>query len=60
MLRYRRAGSGHAELLRAGDVLVPATLTENPIATCEQNGGYARCGCCGVGWRCSMRSRPRS
>ena len=33
MLRYRRAGSGHAELLRAGDVLVPATLTENAMAT---------------------------
>jgi SAM-dependent methyltransferase/predicted DNA-binding transcriptional regulator AlpA len=33
MLRYRRAGSGHAELLRAGDVLVPATLTENVMAT---------------------------
>jgi SAM-dependent methyltransferase len=33
MLRYRRAGSAHAELLRTGDVLVPATLTENAMAT---------------------------
>ena len=37
MLRYRRAESAEAELLRAGDVLVPATLvatlTENAMAT---------------------------
>jgi hypothetical protein len=44
MLRYRRAGSGHAELLRTGDVLVPATLTENAMATVvdqEQEGDPA-------------------
>jgi predicted DNA-binding transcriptional regulator AlpA/protein-L-isoaspartate O-methyltransferase len=33
LLRYRRADSAHAELLRPGDVLVPATLTENAMAT---------------------------
>jgi predicted DNA-binding transcriptional regulator AlpA len=33
LLRYRRADSTPAELLRAGDVLVPATLTENATAT---------------------------
>jgi hypothetical protein len=33
LLRYRRAGTGHAELLRAGDVLVPATVTEGSRAT---------------------------
>ena len=33
LLRYRRAGSAPAELLRAGDVLVPAALTENATAT---------------------------
>lgn len=33
MLRYRRAGSAHAEILRTGDVLVPATLTENARVT---------------------------
>ena len=33
MLRYRRAGSAHAELVRTGDLLVPATLTENAVAT---------------------------
>jgi SAM-dependent methyltransferase/predicted DNA-binding transcriptional regulator AlpA len=44
MLRYRRAGSRHAELLRAGDVLVPATLTDNVMATVvdqEQEGDPA-------------------
>ena len=44
MLRYRPAGSAHAELLRAGDVLVPATLTENAMATVvdeEQEGDPA-------------------
>ena len=44
MLRYRPAGSAHAELLRAGDVLVPATLTENATATVadkEQEGDPA-------------------
>jgi protein-L-isoaspartate O-methyltransferase/predicted DNA-binding transcriptional regulator AlpA len=44
MLRYRRAGSGHAELLCTGDVLVPATLTENATATVvdqEQEGDPA-------------------
>jgi hypothetical protein len=44
MLRYRRAGSAHAELLRTGDVLVPATLTENAMATVvgeEQEGDPA-------------------
>jgi SAM-dependent methyltransferase/predicted DNA-binding transcriptional regulator AlpA len=44
MLRYRRAGSAHAELLRAGDVLVPATLTEDAMATVvdeEQEGNPA-------------------
>jgi hypothetical protein len=33
LLRYRRARSGHAELLRAGDVLVPATVTKGTAAT---------------------------
>ena len=33
LLRYRRAGTGHAELLRAGDVLVPATVTKGAEAT---------------------------
>jgi hypothetical protein len=33
LLRYRRAGTGTAELLRAGDVLVPATVTEGTEAT---------------------------
>lgn len=33
LLRYRRAGAGHAELLRAGDVLVPATAAEGTEAT---------------------------
>ena len=33
LLRYRRAGTGHAELLRAGDVLVPATVTARAEAT---------------------------
>jgi len=33
LLRYRRARSGHAELLRAGDVLVPATVTKGTEAT---------------------------
>jgi SAM-dependent methyltransferase len=33
MLRYRRAGSAHAELLRAGDVLVPIALAENAVPT---------------------------
>jgi hypothetical protein len=33
MLRYRRAGSAHAELLRAGDVLVPTMLTDKDLAT---------------------------
>jgi N-6 DNA Methylase len=33
LLRYRRAGTGAAELLRAGDVLVPATVTEGTEAT---------------------------
>jgi hypothetical protein len=33
MLRYRPAESAHAELLRTGDILVPATLTENLMAT---------------------------
>jgi len=44
MLRYRQAGSAHAELLRTGDVLVPATLTENAMATVvdeEQEGDPA-------------------
>ena len=44
MLRYRRAGTAPAELLRAGDVLVPATLTENAMATVadeEQEGDPA-------------------
>jgi hypothetical protein len=33
LLRYRRAGTGAAEPLRAGDVLVPATMTEGTEAT---------------------------
>jgi hypothetical protein len=33
LLRYRRAGTGHAELLRAGDVLIPATVTKATEAT---------------------------
>jgi hypothetical protein len=33
LLRYRRARSGYAELLRAGDVLVPATVTKGAEAT---------------------------
>ena len=33
MLRYRRAESANTELLRTGDVLVPAALTENLMAT---------------------------
>jgi len=33
LLRYRRAGTGQAELLRAGDVLVPATVTKGTQAT---------------------------
>jgi SAM-dependent methyltransferase len=33
LLRYRRAGTGHAELLRAGDVLIPATATDGTAAT---------------------------
>jgi SAM-dependent methyltransferase len=33
MLRYRRAGNVHGELLRAGDVQVPVTLAENSMAT---------------------------
>jgi hypothetical protein len=33
LLRYRRAGSGAAELLRAGDVLLPATVTEGTRVT---------------------------
>jgi hypothetical protein len=33
LLRYRRAGTGTAELLRAGDVLVPAPVTEGSAAT---------------------------
>ena len=33
LLRYRRARSGHAELLRAGDVLVPATVTKGTEVT---------------------------
>jgi len=33
MLRYRGAGSKPAEILRAGDVLVPAMLMENALAT---------------------------
>ena len=33
LLRYRGARSGHAELLRAGDVLVPATVTKGAEAT---------------------------
>jgi len=44
MLRYRPAGSAHTEILRAGDVLVPATLTENAMATVadkEQEGDPA-------------------
>jgi SAM-dependent methyltransferase len=44
MLRYRRAGSAPAELLRTGDVLVPAALTENAMATVvghEQDGDPA-------------------
>jgi hypothetical protein len=44
MLRYRGAGSAHTEILRAGDVLVPTTLTENAMATVvgkEQEGSPA-------------------
>jgi SAM-dependent methyltransferase/predicted DNA-binding transcriptional regulator AlpA len=44
MLRYRLAGSAHAELLRTGDVVVPTALTENAIATVvdkEQEGSPA-------------------
>jgi hypothetical protein len=33
LLRYRRAGTGSAELLRAGDVLVPAAVTDGAGAT---------------------------
>jgi hypothetical protein len=33
LLRYRPARSGHAELLRAGDVLVPAAVTKGTEAT---------------------------
>jgi hypothetical protein len=33
LLRYRRAGMGTAELLRAGDVLVPSTVAEGTEAT---------------------------
>jgi hypothetical protein len=33
LLRYRGAGTGTAELLRAGDVLVPATATEGTEVT---------------------------
>jgi SAM-dependent methyltransferase len=33
LLRYRSARSGHAELLRAGDVLIPATVTRGTEAT---------------------------
>ncbi|HEX3957542.1 MAG TPA: hypothetical protein VHZ03_13070 [Trebonia sp.] len=33
LLRYRRAGTGTAELVRAGDVLVPASVTEGTEAT---------------------------
>jgi SAM-dependent methyltransferase len=33
LLRYRHARSGHAELLRAGDVLVPAAVTKGTEAT---------------------------
>jgi hypothetical protein len=33
LLRYRRAGTGTAEVLRAGDVLVPATVTEDTEVT---------------------------
>jgi hypothetical protein len=33
LLRYRRAGTGHAELLRAGDVLIPAAVTADTEAT---------------------------
>src|SRR5262249_15129725 len=33
LLRYRRAGAGQAELLRAGDVLVPATVAEGTEVT---------------------------
>lgn len=33
LLRYRRAGTGTAGLLRVGDVLVPATVTEGTGAT---------------------------
>lgn len=33
LLRYRRAGTGTAELLRVGDVVVPATMREVPGST---------------------------
>jgi len=33
LLRYRPARTGHAELLRVGDVLVPATVTKGTEAT---------------------------
>ena len=33
LLRYRRARTGHAELLRVGDVLIPATVTKGTEAT---------------------------
>ena len=33
LLRYRHARTGHAELLRVGDVLVPATVTKGAQAT---------------------------
>jgi hypothetical protein len=44
MLRYRGAGTAHTEILRAGDVLVPTTLTENAMPTVvakEQEGSPA-------------------
>ena len=33
LLRYRRAGTGSTELLRAGDMLVPAAVTDGAGAT---------------------------
>jgi hypothetical protein len=33
LLRYRQAGTSAAEVLRAGDVLVPATVTAGAVAT---------------------------
>jgi len=33
LLRYRRAGTAHAEFLRAGDVLIPGTVTKGTEAT---------------------------